>query len=164
MKNLDQWANSIARELKKALEEEIGDELKKTTVLYAEIFQEAILRQWESYLNSYSPKMYNRTGMTSAGIIVDSRPKVNIDKTIEASVQFLDSYMYQYESISGGRRHVFMAMNDGWGDKSLSDGDYGYRYYGFEGIHILEAVERELKAILPPYINLEIKWSGKMYG
>ena len=51
-------------------------------------------------------------------------------------------------------------MNDGWGNKSLRQGDTGYRYRGFDGLNILEEVEQEIKNQLPPYIKLEIKRSG----
>lgn len=162
--DFNSWTKAIAREVKKEAEKEIKDEFKQMVVLYAEMFNEAILREWDSYMASYTPKEYERTGMTRAGIIVDDMPKIKFDGTVEASVEFVDAFMHNYESISGGERHVFIAMNDGWGNKSLRQGDTGYRYKGFDGIHILEKVEREIKSQLPPYIKLEIKRSGIING
>lgn len=157
--DFDAWTKAIAREIKKEAEKEIQEEFKKTTVLYAEMFHEAIVREWDSYMDGYD-STYERTGMTRAGIIVDDMPRVKIDGTIEASVEFVDAFMYNYDNLSGQERHVFIAMNDGWGNKSLRQGDVGYRYEGFDGLHILEKVEQEIKNQLPPYIKLEIKRSG----
>lgn len=158
--DFDAWTNAIVREIKKEVDKQLKDEMKKTVVLYAEMFNEAILREWDSYMDSYTPKMYDRTGMTRAGIIVDDMPQIKFDGTIEASVQFVDAFMHNYDTLSGGERHVFIAMNDGWGNKSLRQGDTGYRYRGFDGLNILEKVEQEIKNQLPPYIKLEIKRSG----
>lgn len=157
--DFDAWTKAIAKEIKKEAEKEIQEEFKKTTVLYAEMFHEAIVREWDSYMDSYD-STYERTGMTRAGIIVDDMPRVKIDGTIEASVEFVDAFMYNYDNLSGQERHVFIAMNDGWGNKSLRQGDVGYRYEGFDGLGILERVEQEIKNQLPPYIKLEIKRSG----
>jgi len=164
LNNLDDWINAIAREIKREAEKEINKEFKKTVVIYAEMFNEAIHREWDTYLSSYAPKVYDRTGMTSAGILVDDTPKVNSDGTVQASVEFVDVFMKRTDVLNNRPRHVFMAMNDGWGNKSLREGDVGYRYLGFEGLHILEKVEKEIKALLPDYINLEIEWDGNVYG
>lgn len=164
MNNFDNWINSIVKEVKREAEKEIGEEFKKVVVLYAEMFHEAVIREWDSYMDGYSPKMYERTGMTRAGIMVDSTPKIKIDGTIEASVEFIDAFMQNYDTLSGGTRHVFKSMNDGWGNKNLRQGDTGYRFRGFDGLHILESVEQEIKSQLPSYIKLEVKWSGDKLG
>lgn len=158
--DFDAWTKAIAREIKKEAEKEIKEEFKKTVVIYAEMFHEAILREWDSYMDSYTPKMYERTGMTRAGIVIDDTPNIKFDGTIEASVEFVDAFMHNYDNLAGRERHVFIAMNDGWGNKSLRQGDTGYRYRGFDGLNILEKVEQEIKKHLPPYIKLEIKRSG----
>ena len=98
--DFDAWTNAIVREIKKEVDKQLKDEMKKTVVLYAEMFNEAILREWDSYMDSYTPKMYDRTGMTRAGIIVDDMPQIKFDGTIEASVQFVDAFMHNYDTLS----------------------------------------------------------------
>lgn len=161
MTELNDWLSQVMRTIKNDLEDEILDEYQKVTVLYAEIFHEAIIREWDSYLRSYQPKVYQRTGNTRAGIVVDPMPDIKADGTVVAKVDFLDDYMYQYDTNKETMRHVFIAMNDGWGDQSLTKGDPYYRYKGFEGIHILEKVEEEIRRLLPSYIKLEVKRNGE---
>ena len=60
--DFDSWTKAIAREVKKEAEKEMQDEFKQIVVLYAEMFNEAILREWDSYMDSYTPKEYERTG------------------------------------------------------------------------------------------------------
>lgn len=160
MDNLDSWVNSVIKQIGKEVNEEVKTEVKKVLSVYADMFYESITRKWDNYLESYTPGIYERTGMTRAGIIVDPRPRVNFDGSLEVSVEFIDSFMIRHDKLTDGERHVFKAMNDGWGDKSLRKGDKFYRFAGFEGLHILEEAEYEIKRLLPDYVDLKIKWSG----
>lgn len=154
MFNLDTWINNICREIEKELKEEMTKEYKEAVVIYASMYYEAVHREWDNYLNSYEPVAYMRTGNTSAGIVLDDRPNIKLDGTIEASVQFEDSYMIDYEVIQGKKRHIFLAMNDGW--NIPAKGRRKANFHQFGGLDILERVEAEIKRLLPPEIKLEV--------
>ena len=156
MENIDQWANQILKALKVEIDRELQKETTKDLQKIGSELNRAILQGWDSYLHSYTPKQYVRTGKTRAGIQLDKNIKVNADKSLEISVQFVDSYMMRYDFAHGGaKRNVFMAMNEGWGS-----GSGIYRFDYSPPLDILSKVEKEIEHMLPSNIKLKIKWSG----
>lgn len=156
MEDIDVWANQVVRALKYEIEKELKETQEKELDKYGTRLNELILSGWDDYLHSYNPKQYVRTGKTRQGIQLDRNVKVNRDKTLEISVQFVDSYMMRYDFANGGtKRNVFMAMNDGWGN-----GNGVFRFDYSPSLDILSKVEREMEHMLPDDIKLKIKWSG----
>lgn len=156
MEDIDVWANQVVRALKYEIEKDLKEMQEKELDKYGTRLNELILSGWDDYLHSYSPKQYVRTGKTRQGIQLDRNVKVNRDKSLEISVQFVDSYMVRYDFANGGaKRNVFMAMNDGWGN-----GNGVFRFDYSPPLDILSKVEREMEHMLPDDIKLKIKWSG----
>ena len=156
MENIDVWADQVVKVLKKELEDEARKYYKKELNRLGQDLHNSFLSKWDEYLHSYTPKQYVRTGRTRQGIKLDREVALKHDGTLEVSVQFEDSYMRQYDSLSGKTRNVFMAMNDGWGKYGAKPDRYAYS----PPLHIIERVESEISRSLPDNIKLEIKWTG----
>lgn len=158
MQNIDEWTKQLTRAYKEELEEAIVIEQRSELEKYGKILQSAILRVWDNYMNSYTPVVYKRTGRTRQGIILDKNVKVGANGKLEIAVQFLDSYMDRYETITGEKRNTFLAIDEGW----VIDTDKPYNYGYASGQDLTGQIRDTIESLLPDYIHFEFVGVGNI--
>lgn len=136
--------------------EDINRYISKQVEKYTVEMYLAVMMEWDAYYNSYSPVVYNRTGMTERGIN-PTKVRREGDKFI-ASVEFDDNMMYHDGNPFGSQKtygHAYMMIDMGWSDSSLKPKKYRYSYY--EGYGMTARVVKAMKSRLPDWIELEVQ-------
>lgn len=141
-------------------------ELKAKLALESEgkRLKEIAVKQWRKYLNSYSPKMYVRTGKSERSIKLGNVVKLD-ENTLGIELTFVNDLAY-HDSIFGGKKgHAIMLISAGWHSKKAEQnmgrgGIYRLTYY--EGSGYLYQVYKEFYASRKKGIDIEIQWSGKV--
>ncbi|UUV46971.1 neck protein [Bacillus phage vB_BanS-Thrax5] len=134
---------------------------------------ERIAKQvWRSYLGSYSPKQYVRTGRSLQaiklkGIKVLGKGLYSIELTWENSLAYHDSYIYKQGYTSKNvKGHSIMLIGTRWHSAKLErvyrKPIYRHTYWSWNGGggSYLNAVVQQYKAVKDRRINLEVQWSG----
>lgn len=145
--------SNIEKIYKNQLHDEVTKTLKKEMHYYGEELESEIRNEWDSYLNSYSPKLYQRTGRTMASIKYIGLTG-DIEYGMEALVKYGSNAMDTY---TNSYRIPFQAIDEGWEHKSKTKGEKRikrYHYYG--GRPMTENIKSNVERILPSYITLEM--------
>jgi hypothetical protein len=121
---------------------------------------------WRSYLASYKPVEYKRTGNSLKSIRIGEFVKVNeetlgITVTFDDDLAFHNSYINKKTGKPQG--HAIMLISQGWKVKRGWHKNI-YRFGYYEGFDFLGKVADEYNAVKHPYIELEIQWHGKKIG
>lgn len=129
-------------------------------------------RVWQSYLGSYSPRMYKRTGKSLQaiklkGIKNHGGGMYSIELTWENSLAYHDSYIYKQGYTSTNQKgHAIMLIGTRWHSKKLEavyrKQIYRHTYWAWNGSggNYLDAVVNQYKAVADKRINVEVQWSG----
>lgn len=155
-KNIDKLSESavadLEKQVKKQMEEEIFQLYIQTTI------------EWNNYLESYTPKMYERTGDTERGIVLNPTLRRDAQGNLIMSVEFLDELMYDDEVLTGQPRHKYMAINNGWDLKEEAAGKPKDRFHYYEdGYGQLENTIDEYLRSKPEWLKLVVEWKGSRY-
>ena len=128
-------------ELNRAAEQELKREMKK----YGKRLERVIKQEWQGYLNSYSPKVYKRTGNTMNSIQYNG----SVAGTLASGMVTAVSYgNMAEETYHGGSRIPFQAIDKGWFFAPAPE-RYGY----YEGYDVTGNIMDKMSD-LPSYINL----------
>ena len=157
-KKIDKLSDSAREELekkvKKEMEEEIFNLYIQTTI------------EWDNYMQSYTPKMYDRTGETKRGIVLDPTLRRDSFGNLIMSVEFLDEFMYEDEILTQTPRHKYMAINNGWDLRDeVSEGKEPknrFHYYD-DGYGQLDTTIRKYLQQKPEWLRLTVEWEGEDY-
>lgn len=132
-------------ELNRAAEKELTREMKK----YGKKLENTIKKEWQGYLNSYSPVRYKRTGNTLESIHYSGNVGGTLASGMVTSVSYGSMATDRY---SKSYRIPFKAIDEGW-----NSGPRPYRYAYYEGYGLTDKIMSEFEGQLPSYINLTMR-------
>ena len=155
-KKIDKLSESaredLERQVKKEMEEEIFQLYIQTTI------------EWDNYMQSYTPKMYERTGETERGITLNPTLRRDAKGNLVMSVEFLDELMYDDEVLTGKPRHKYMAINNGWDLKDEATGAPKDRFHYYDdGYGQLDTTIDKYLQQKPEWLKLVVEWEGSRY-
>ena len=155
-KKVDKLSDSAREELEKRVKKEMEEEIFN---LYIQTTME-----WDNYMQSYTPKMYKRTGDTERGISPNPTLRRDSLGNLFMSVEFLDEYMYDDEVLTGEPRHKYMAINNGWDLTSFAGDEPKDRFHYYdEGYGQLQKTIEEYMKKKPDWLRLDVEWEGEDY-
>lgn len=146
--SLDGVLKAIQRDFEARLTVAVNTELKMEMEKYGRLLEKQIKSEWESYLNSYTPTVYKRTGATSGSIKysgTQGTAQSGMTATVNYGSQAYDRYTKSY-------RIPFEAIDKGWSYNP--SGTYRYHYY--EGSNMTSKIIANVESRLPNYIKLEM--------
>ena len=116
---------------------------------YGKKLENTIKKEWQGYLNSYSPVRYKRTGNTLESIHYSGNVGGTLASGMVTSVSYGSMATDRY---SKSYRIPFKAIDEGW-----TSGPRPYRYAYYEGYGLTDKIIAEFEGQLPSYINLTMR-------
>ncbi|MDS7057049.1 hypothetical protein NXG04_07100 [Klebsiella pneumoniae] len=126
---------------------------------------------WQSYLGSYTPKQYVRTGKSLQAIKLKGVKALgggmySIELTWENSLAYHDSYIYKQGFTSkNAKGHAIMLIGTKWHSKKLEGvyrkKIYRHTYWAWQGSgSYIDQVMNQYNAVRDKRIMFEVQWSG----
>lgn len=106
--------------------------------------------------NSYSPKVYERTGMTDKSIMVS--PIIVVSGKLQGNVYFSNDLVVRKSMFSNKKYNTIELFNDGWTSTTLENklGKRIDRFTYFKGNNMLNNILAEYNKVKHPSIKSKI--------